>query len=143
MSNHFTYPLYSSKALPSGSRPSPAPRWGYQAAKVGVTGSCTNRNCPRDNCRPFEPSNSPLGHSQVAPDPPRPQDEATRWPWLELRGHKPTITVQGMISYHLSHLAALYVTPKWLQTLPGPKMGLPSGHCQGYGVMHQPKLSRR
>ena len=31
-------------------------------------------------------------------------------------------------TYHLSHLVALWVTPKWLKTLPGPKMGLAGNH---------------
>ena len=43
---------------------------------------------------------------------------------------------------HLSHLAALEVTPKCLQTLPGLKNRLLGGQGQGYGVIHQTKLSR-
>ena len=58
--------MQPSRSLPSGSRPSPAPRLGCQVAMVGVTGSWTNQSCPGDEYLPFEPSSSPLGHSKVA-----------------------------------------------------------------------------
>ena len=124
----------------------PDPPWpkdgGCQVAMVGVTGSRTNQSYPGDGYLPFEPSSSPLGHSEVAPDPPWPQDGAARWPWSGLKGQVSPKAVQGMTTDHLSHLAALYVTPKWLQTLPSFKMGLPGGHGRGYGVKHKPQLSR-
>ena len=64
---------------------------------VRVTGSYTNQSCPEDKYGPFEPSSSPLGHSQVAQDPPWPKDGAARQPWLGLLGHVPakTVTVAG------------------------------------------------
>ena len=85
--------------------------------------SCTNQVCPWDEYYP-----------------PWPLDGAARLPWLRLQGHAQTKAFQGMSTDHLSHLAALYVTPKWLQTLPGPKMGLAGSHGWGYWFMHQLKL---
>ena len=67
---------------------------------VWVTGSFTSQSYPGDKYRLFEPSSSPLCHSQVAPDPPRPQDRAAMWPWMGLRGHEPIKAVQGMITDH-------------------------------------------
>ena len=43
-------------------------------------------------------------HSQVAPNPPWPQDVVARWPWMGLRGHEPIKAVQGI-------LTALKVSP--------------------------------
>ena len=61
---------------------------------------------------------------------------------MGLRGHSPAKAVKGIYTDHLSHLAALYVTLKWLQTLPGPKIRLQSSHGWGCRVIHLPKLSR-
>ena len=77
----------------------------------------------------------------MAPDTTQPQDGADRGPGLGLRGHTQFKAVQGISTDHLSHLAALLVTPKWLQTLPSPKMGLLGIHGLGQRVMDQPKLS--
>ena len=61
---------------------------------------------------------------------------------MGLRGNSPAKAVLGISTDYLRPPAALYVTIKWLQTLPGPKIGLPVNHGLGYGVMHLPKQSR-
>ena len=109
---------------------------------VRVMGSFSSQSCPGDKYEPFEPSSSLLGYSQVAADPPWPQDQAARRPWSGLWGHSPAKAVQEIIKNHVRYLAAFQVTPKWLQTLPGLKMGLPGGHGLGKRVMDQPKLFR-
>ena len=119
------YQLFEPSSSPLGhSQVAPDPPWPQDgAAMVGVAGSCTNQTYPGVDYRLFEPSSIPLGHSQVASDPPWSQD-CPGSHWLGFQGNSPAKAVQGISTDYLSHLAALYVTLKWLQTLHSPKIGL-------------------
>ena len=76
-------PFEPSSSTLGHSQVAPDPPWpqdgACQSAMVRVMESCIHpspQSCPGDDYQPFEPSISPLGHSQVAPDPPWPQDGA-------------------------------------------------------------------
>ena len=73
---------------------------------------------------PFEPYSSLLlGHSQVTPDPPQPQDGAARWPRLGLRGHAPTRAVHGMITDCFSILQPSRTLPNGSRPTPAQGSG--------------------
>ena len=107
------WPFEPSSSLLGHSKVAPDPPWPQDGtarlpwlgllglvALIRVIGSWTNQSCPRDEYWPFEPSSSPLGHSQVSPDPPWPQDGAARQPWLGLLGHAPAkaVAVESTLS---------------------------------------------